>query len=288
MTETEPQFRWRSVSQLTRFASCSMAFKLQKLDKAPEAPAAWIAEGNAFHSTVDYWEQTGRMRTPASLSEFAEAEYLAEIGKLKEQEPDLNQWLKSGMRKPETDIEKRLETVRSAVAHYATVALTEPWRPYELPDGSPASEVPFEVKLTDTMGIRGQIDLLMEWPDGSLRCRDYKTGSKLPGLLQLGVYRLALKETLDLDVSYGDYWMSKKGSINGPHDLTVYTRDRLVGYFEALDRGVAEGVFLPNVGDHCTPCAVKKYCPEQGNMPVPQRVAAVGVASAHAVPSKEG
>lgn len=272
MTDTEePAFRWRSVSQLTKFASCSMAFKLQKLDKVKERPAAWIAEGNAFHEAIDWWEIHGRTHSPAQVSEYAEAIYWDEIGKLKEREPDLPQWLKSGMRKPETDIETRLKQVREQVAHYATVTLTEPWRPYELPDGSPGSEIPFEVKLTDRLGVRGQIDMLMEWPDGSLRCRDYKTGSKLPGLLQLGVYSLALKEVFGLDVQYGDYWLSKKGIISGPHDLAVYTRDRLLGYFEALDRGVAAGVFIPNVGDHCTPCGVKKYCPEQGNQPVPSK-----------------
>lgn len=246
-----------------------MAFRLQKFDKVPEQPAAWIAEGNAFHETIDWWEVRERDTSPALLSNIAETFYLAEIGKLKEQQPDLAQWLKSGMRKPETDIEKRLESVRASVAHYATVALTEPWKPYELPDGTPASEVPFEIRLTDRLGLRGQIDMVMAWPDGSLRTRDYKTGSKLPGLLQLGVYRLALQEALGIDVLWGDYWMSKKGIIDGPHNLGAYTRERLVSYFEALDRGVTERVFLPNVGDHCTPCSVKLYCPEKGNLPVP-------------------
>lgn len=270
-TEEAPQFRWRSVSQLTSYAKCSMGWKLQRFDKAPQAPAAWIAEGNTFHETIDLWETNGRTLSPAQLSTYAEAVYLHHIGLLKAEEPDLSLWLKSGVRKPETDIETRLKQVREAVAHYATVTLTEPWSPMELPDGSPASELAFEVKLTDTMGIRGQIDMVMEWPDGSLRVRDYKTGSKLPGLLQLGAYRLALQETLDIDVQWGDYWMSKKGIINGPHDLSQYTKERLVGYFEALDKGIQARVFLPAVGDHCTPCAVRRYCPEGGNEALPER-----------------
>lgn len=266
MTETE--FRWRSVSQLTSYAKCSEAFRLEKLEKAPKAPAAWIAEGNAFHDAIDKWESSGRYYTPASLSQYAETLYLEEIGKLKAEEPDLSKWLKSGLRKPETDIQKRLEQVRESVAHYATVVLAEPWKPMELPDGSPASEMPFEIKLSDTLGLRGQIDMVMEWPDGSLRTRDYKTGSKLPGLLQLGVYRLALLDTLGIDVPYGDYWLSKKGMIDGPHRLDTYTRERIVAYFDALNKGVENRVFIPNVGDHCTPCSVKQYCREQGNEPV--------------------
>ncbi len=246
-----------------------MAFKLEKLDKAPQAPAAWIAEGNAFHEAIDWWEQGGRAATPAQISEYATTVYHGEIGALQMRQPDLGMWLRSGMRKPETDIQKRLEQVREAVAHYATVVLTEPWKPMELPDGSPASEVPFEIKLTDTLGLRGQIDMVMEWPDGSLRVRDYKTGSKLPGKMQLRVYRLALAEVLGIDVRYGDYWLSKKGLIDGPHDISDQTREHLVSYFAALDRGAQERVFLPNVGDHCTPCAVSRFCPEKGNEAIP-------------------
>lgn len=270
---TEAEFRWRSVSQLTTYAKCSEAFRLQKLEKAPQQAAAWIAEGNAFHDTIDLWETSGRNGSPAQLSEWAEGFYLAEIGKLKAEEPDLSKWLKSGVRKPETDIETRLKQVRESVSHYATTVLTEPWKPMALPDGSPASEVPFEIKLSDTLGLRGQIDMVMQWPDGSLRVRDYKTGSKLPGKLQLRVYRLALKEALGIDVLYGDYWLSKKGIIDGPHDLSG-ARERVVAYFDALNRGIEERVFIPNVGDHCTPCAVKKFCREQGNEAVPAKEAA--------------
>ncbi len=50
-------------------------------------------------------------------------------------------------------------------------------RPFELPGGEPATEVPFTLKLSDGFPpIRGRIDAVYELADGSLEIVDFKTG----------------------------------------------------------------------------------------------------------------
>ncbi len=260
------EVRWYSISRLTSYARCSEAYRLEKVEKVPRTPAAWIASGTAFHEAVDQWEKSGRA---ADIRLAFEVSYWEEIGRLKEQEPDLTKWLRPPNWKPETDINKRYEAGCLQVQVYRDTALSEPWKPAELPDGSPASEVDFAVMLTSEIGLRGQVDLIMEWPDGSRRIRDSKTGAKLPGRLQLGTYRFAMAEALGWKIDYGDYYLAKKGVVDGPHDLRRYSWNVLRQYFEALDQGIRNGVYIPNEGDGCAPCSVRDFCREKGSRPVP-------------------
>ncbi|MGI5245446.1 PD-(D/E)XK nuclease family protein [Dactylosporangium sp. CA-139066] len=262
-----PEFHWRSVSQFGTYARCSEAFRIEKVEKVKGRPAAWIAGGIGFHEAVDQWETSGRTIDIVNAFEVA---YWQEIGRLKEQEPDISRWLRPPRWKPETDIDGRYAKGKEQVAAYRAHALEAPWRLAELPDGSPATEVPFEFRLSETLGLRGSIDAILRWSDGSMRVRDYKTGSKLPGLLQLGVYKLAALAALGFDINHGDYWMSKKGDINGPHDLSRYTLGYVSELMHRLDRGITAGVFLPNVGDACGTCSVADYCSEVGSFFSPQ------------------
>jgi DNA helicase-2/ATP-dependent DNA helicase PcrA len=49
--------------------------------------------------------------------------------------------------------------------------------PYELSGGEPATEVPFTLKLSDDLIVRGRIDAVYEQPDGTLEIVDFKTGA---------------------------------------------------------------------------------------------------------------
>jgi DNA helicase-2/ATP-dependent DNA helicase PcrA len=66
-------------------------------------------------------------------------------------------------------------------------------RPFVLPGGEPATEVPFTLKLADDLVVRGRIDALYTSDDGSLEIVDFKTGSTPEtSHLQLEVYAEAL------------------------------------------------------------------------------------------------
>jgi putative RecB family exonuclease len=255
------------VSQFGTYSRCSEAYRIEKVQRIKGRPAAWIAGGIAFHEAIDEWERSDRTTHPVVAFE---RQYLSAIGALKEREPDLNRWLRPPRWKPETDIEGRLVKGREQVAAYVAHALSAPWRIARLDDGSLASEVEFQLVLSETLGIRGAIDAIKEWPDGSLRPDDYKTGSKLPGLLQLGVYKVAAHEVFGMTtITHGSYWMAKKGEENGPHDLSRYTREYVSTLMHQLDKGIRAEVFLPNVGDACGTCSVSDYCRDQGTISVP-------------------
>lgn len=67
-------------------------------------------------------------------------------------------------------------------------------RPYVLASGEPATELPFTLKLGDTL-VRGRIDAVYETDDGSLEIVDFKTGAVPPetdwGQLELYAEALA-------------------------------------------------------------------------------------------------
>jgi putative RecB family exonuclease len=174
----KPEFHWRSISQFGTYTRCGEAYRIEKVLKIKGRPAAWIAGGTAFHEAVDLWETSGRTADAVTAFEIA---YWQSIGEMKEIEPDLSRWLRPPRWLPETDINGRFEKGKEQVRQYMEHARAQPWKLAELPDGKPATEVPFELKLSETLGIRGAIDAILEWPDGSRRVRDYKTGSKLPG-----------------------------------------------------------------------------------------------------------
>src|SRR5699024_11228456 len=53
----------RSVSQLTTYTACSEQFRLQRVAKAPQQPAAWFIHGSGFHHAIEEYELSGRQMT---------------------------------------------------------------------------------------------------------------------------------------------------------------------------------------------------------------------------------
>ena len=66
-------------------------------------------------------------------------------------------------------------TVAGLKENFAALGF-EDRRPFELPGGEPATEVPFTLKLTDSSVVRGRIDAVYENADGTLEIVDFKTG----------------------------------------------------------------------------------------------------------------
>ena len=266
--------RWYSVSRLTTAAKCLEQYRLSKVVKVPQTPAAWTAQGTAFHNSVETWELHEREAPPYMLGEWYAEFYWEEIRKYKEQEPDLSKWNRPFNTKIETDIAKRAETGATQTVVYAEQAAEQPWRPAVVAtdeeDGFKlAVELDFAFLITDEIGLRGMSDVVMQWPDGSLRVRDYKTGAKEPSKLQLGVYRLGMMMQYGLDILYGDYYMARKGQATGPYDLSRYTSGLITDYFVALDKIVQAGAYFPDEGDQCRPCSVSQFCRAVGSTPIP-------------------
>lgn len=224
--------------------------------------------GIALHWAIESWELSGRS---TEIVNWVGDKYQREIQMAEEIWPDQSQWLKPPRWSTETAINHYEAKAKAAAVAYRTEALSGSWEIVELPDMSPAIEVPFELDLG---GIRvvGAVDVAVTWPDGTITVRDYKSGTRIPGPQQLGLYALALNELFGWKITHGDYWAGKRDNktketrygSQGMLDLSRYTREYLTELYQTLDRGIDQKIFLPNPGDQCTLCGVQKFCREQG------------------------
>ncbi|MGW5735765.1 MULTISPECIES: RecB family exonuclease [Streptomyces] len=250
----------RSVSQLTSWLQCGYAYKLQRLDKVPQLQAGWFAQGTATHVALEAYERSGRRLSVDEVIELGKIAWHQEIGAMHEKDPDLDNWLRGGRKSTDTDLTERFARVHEHIAGYIAwcEANAEHEWLYTMPDGSPATEVEFEL---DVNGVRviGAIDLIIETPEG-LIVRDIKTGTKIPDSpIQLAVYRWAI-ERLTGQLPYrADYFMTKDYKPSKPVDVSRYTWPMVESWFKHLEAGIAAEVFPANPGS-CFPCTVKNSC----------------------------
>ncbi|EFC86503.1 PD-(D/E)XK nuclease family protein [Parafrankia sp. EUN1f] len=256
----------RSYSQLSEWAQCGLKYRLHRIDRVERLPAPWLATGLAFHRTVELYETSGGMPPDAAVDVFI-AEFDRELLAIEQRTTyPRHLWLYGGRGGVEADIERRRAQGPDMIRAYIDATLTSPVEVYELPDGSPAVEVPFVLPLweTETAVVRlvGAVDLVYVTRAGSVRVRDHKTGAKEPvGNRQLGIYGLAVEALFGEVVTEGDYYMAKKGAATPPIPLSGYTPEVMHAEFQALETALAEGVFLANPGEHCRACDVKMHCP---------------------------
>lgn len=256
----------RSVSQLTTYAQCSMRYYLARVAGHRELPAGWTIQGLAVHSAVESWEKSWRKMPLDEVIEVFESSWEAEESAARQREPDLSLWLRGGRTTTERDLESRRETGIEQVRRYMEYVQDGPLEVVPLPrSGDPAVEVPFTVRIGG-VAVKGVIDqIVRDKRTGALMIRDIKTGAEPVWPLQLAVYRLAIREMYGADVRWGDFYLCKKGESTPPVDLDTIAPG-FIGYlFKNLDRGIREGVFLPNPGS-CFTCGVKMGCPVYNNV----------------------
>jgi hypothetical protein len=256
----------RSVSQLTSWVRCGEAYRLERIARAPEVPAAWTLQGTAVHAAVEHWELSGQT---ASLEETLGVFYASwDTGftKMQKAEPDLDLWRTGTPRtKGGTDAARRRQRGAEQVAAYIGYRRDDPFKIWAAPDGRLAVELKFRIELGG-IEVLGYIDQVLEAPDGSLRVRDLKTGTKLPeSAFQLGVYAEAVEQAFGVRPAYGDFFMCKNNAPTDAFDLSGYTTERLGRWFARLDRAINAGAFIPNPGDACRTCGVARFCDAVGS-----------------------
>lgn len=223
-----------------------------------------MAQGVAVHEAIERWERTYRTHPTEEVMRWYYEAWDREIERLRQVEPDTSQWLALGRTRPETDLEVRRGRGADQVAGYITYALHEGLRPIEYRPGEPASEVRFDLDL-DGVRVVGSIDLILADARGRLLVRDIKTGSRQPASpIQLAVYRIAVEGLLGEAPKWGDYYLCKHNAPTQPYDLSVYTRQDVARWFKQMDAAETAGVYLPNPGDHCKTCTVRRYCSIMG------------------------
>ncbi|RGD62475.1 PD-(D/E)XK nuclease family protein [Kitasatospora xanthocidica] len=252
----------RSVSQFNQyFEGCSWRYKLQRIDRVPQRPAAWSHHGTAFHTAAEHvelarWKGDGLLDQGDAQTLFNDA-YTEAINKSMREWPDLDDWLRA---KGETqdDIEQRYELGMQQAAEYVTHSNNRLERIWETPEGVPAIELHFEVEFAG-VPVVGFIDLVVERPDGSLVVRDNKTGT-MKSKFQLYAYGSALRRMVPgVRVDAGDWWLAKENRLSRPVKLGMPEQE-IEASFVALDEGVKAGEFVPQPGFNCRFCDVSHKC----------------------------
>lgn len=247
---------YRSVSQVKAYEECPYRYKLERIDKAWQRPAAWFPMGTAVHEAIEAYERSGRTMPLAEAEEVYAESYAKEVGKYCEQTPNFEYWSWSGRYNGEADIERRFGIGKAQVAGYYEYVAEHPddviWI---APDGTPGLELGFDVDF-DGVPVRGFIDQVKPG-----KVTDIKTGLKPGDTFQLKVYAMALEKLYGETWSEGEYWMGKTGKPTKPYDLTAVSDEEVYARFHAADDGITAGEFPAKPGAQCNRCSVNTACP---------------------------
>ncbi|MDR6794332.1 hypothetical protein J2X12_002931 [Pseudarthrobacter oxydans] len=265
MAEPEPKPIRRSVSQLTSYASCGESYRLQKVAKAPQRPAAWFAMGRAAHKAIEDYENCGRVMTAEEAVEVFNVSYDSEIATDFAKWPDWDAWLTGGRKGGEQDVADRKVIGGYQVEQYIDYALehAEEWRVI-------ASEVGFEIEIGGVL-TTGYIDQVRQHADGSIEVADPKGGSTIPGsAVQLAVYAKAVEQYMGVRPSKACFLkLARPATARGKakpllelhHDLSLWSDELLERMFRDFDKAERLGLYLPNASDDChRTCSVAEYC----------------------------
>lgn len=257
----------RSVSQLLKYSQCSEQYRLTYVDKRNTfRPAAWLAQGTAFHSTVQGWEESGR-DVGFDIGRTYEVLYDLEIESFKTRQPDLKMWLKAPKTSTEDDIAVRRIRGVEQLRNYVSFAEDNPFGIKPIDDWTLGIELPFEVEIGNVL-IKGAIDQILLDFNG-VEVRDLKTGNRESAFIQLGVYTLVVEKIFGWPVTKASFYYAKDNKVVtlSRKDLDRYSEEYLSELFSSLETGIQNNVFIPNPGGHCTLCPVKDYCREMGSSP---------------------
>lgn len=234
----------RSVSQINQYTRCPQAYKLQRIDKVWQRPAAWLAQGSAVHEAAEAHERSGRTLTVEQMQDVFRESYVKHIADACETAPNFEAWFKSGPYGGELDIERRFQIGLEQCEKYHRWYADHPQEAIWIaPDGTPGIEIGFDIDL-DGVLVRGFIDAVIAMPDGTILVRDNKTGNSPGDDFQLGVYGVALAEQFDIEPpQQGDYWMGRSGKPTLPYNIGEWTREKVSARFAELEANIRAGIF---------------------------------------------
>lgn len=260
--------KW-SVSRLSNYANCGMAYRLDKIDKVPQRQAGWFIQGTAVHAAIEGYERSGRSMYVDEAANLFYWYWDNELEQAREKQPSDSMWIKGGRGSVQNDLERRHALGQQQVRDYINANPVDGlWAPFELIPGEYSVEVGFDTEFDDIRVI-GYIDAIKEnRQTGEWRVEDWKTGTKVPSdPFQMKTYDRAINNVFGVKVSEGGWWMCKDNEFVS-FDLSKFTYEDVAGWYEQLVRGVENGVFLPNPKD-CFTCVSKPYCPYGSKNPLP-------------------
>lgn len=257
----------RSVSQLNSYERCPYAYYLARIKKVWQRPAAWLAQGTAFHEVVERKVKAELAGQPLTMDEakamFTDV-YTRTINEQLEVTPNFLYWFRSGPYTGDVDIVRRHQLGLEQIDRFQAWQDSHPEEVIWIaPDGTPGVEIGFDIDL-DGVKVRGFIDACLDSgdPNVGVIVRDYKTGNTPGDDFQLGVYAVALAEQFGITRPVmGEYWMGRTGKPTFPYDLSEWTREAVAEKFHALDEAIRAEQFEPRPdSDKCRFCDVAASC----------------------------
>lgn len=132
------------------------------------------------------------------------------------------------------------------------------WKIWHTPEGAPAVELGLTPVFAN-VPVKMVLDRVFE-VDGELVVVDLKTSQQTPtSTLQLGFYKLGLKQVLGVDIKYGAYWMARQEGTSAMVDLSDYTEEKLEYLVASFDKARKAGIFIPNT-NNCNRCGLTEHC----------------------------
>lgn len=257
----------RSVSQVTQYERCPHAYYLQRIARVWEKPAAWTAQGTAFHAAIEAYE-LGHARTESDMLDEFRQVYAREIDRALEHTPNTDYWFDSWQGSGAEDIRRRYLIGLDQVQDYYD------WRTgpgvgdvvWVSDDGTPGVEIRTEVDF-DGVAMVGYIDLVLAVSRSAdaVHVRDAKSGNRPGETFQLKVYGMSLEKVHGVEAVTGDYWLGKKsGRRRGPTkttNLDQISESEVVDRIHAADEGIKAEKFDPRPDKSvCFVCSVRSSC----------------------------
>jgi putative RecB family exonuclease len=254
-----------SASQLSSWLHCQKSYQLKRIFDAPSIPSVWLVAGVALHDTfhsINLNHATGEAQPDVRTLFAANIDALAEKTLVDTGVP-ADQWRCAGKATKEKPDRENLAWWRieggSQAVMYLNWLRQSGWNLH-----TEGTTVLAEFETTAEFGgimVKGFLDAVFTDDRGVLRLVDYKSGTRVPSSkTQLGLYAAALNRTLDMDIRYGSYFMTRKGEMTDAYDVSRYDTEYFDRIFGKLKIAMDNDIFIPNPGEACFLCDVRDYC----------------------------
>ena len=276
MSTFHPPPSHRSFSQVKTWLSCGKQYQLQRVFRAPETPAWYLAGGSAVHEAIEFTtravhsEGTDGAPDDTTIGEVWDTVWHDQVNRLlQDSGVPTDEWRAAG--RATKDKPNKEDGQWWKVDGLEQIKGYRDW----LVNQYQAGMVVFDddngpwVERGMTVPVGGVltkmfVDAVFVMPGGELIVVDHKTGSRAPDPQQLRLYAYGMELAGFPRPSLGAYYMTRKRELTAPSVLDPGMDKVLDDVFMNVDGAIRAGVFPANVSSMCGSCGVNKFCAAYG------------------------